>query len=459
MLIMNIFFAVIMYPILFVMYFLLRGAGDDNRAYCFGATLSNSQRQEGAVKQIAVEYKKSMKRDTIILAVIPVVCFFIPFMSIAMTIWFIWILAVCFAPMIHFAIANRKIQEVKLQMGWKQEYEISYTDLKSVAVSKKVKLREFLPPILLSIIPIIISVVLFGEKDLWILAIMVAVFAVCTPLFYLCAVWSDRQKISVISCDSDTNINYARAKKQVWKNLWLISCWINTLFTWGMLLVAWQRQGAMRGIVIGAILYCIAIISVCMVQLKKLRQVDVAYTDKKTLMNAEEDDRNWIFGMIYYNKNDKHFMVENRMGTGTSVNLANKAGLVTNIFAVFALLSIPILCIWMILVELTPISVTVENDTIICQQLSTEYEIPLSEITNYKVIEELPEMIKMNGIGMDNIYIGTFEAYREGTFETFLNPQNEMFLWIETEDEVYYVSGATDEMTEEIIAAVENDKK
>lgn len=459
MLIMNIFFAVIMYPILFVMYFLLRGAGDDNRAYCFGATLSNSQRQEGAVKQIAVEYKKSMKRDTIILAVIPVVCFFIPFMSIAMTIWFIWILAVCFTPMIHFAIANRKIQEVKLQMGWKQEYEISYTDLKSVAVSKKVKLREFLPPILLSIIPIIISVVLFGEKDLWILAIMVAVFAVCTPLFYLCAVWSDRQKISVISCDSDTNINYARAKKQVWKNLWLISCWINTLFTWGMLLVAWQRQGAMRGIVIGAILYCIAIISVCMVQLKKLRQVDVAYADKKTLMNAEEDDRNWIFGMIYYNKNDKHFMVENRMGTGTSVNLANKAGLVTNIFAVFALLSIPILCIWMILVELTPISVTVENDTIICQQLSTEYEIQLSEITNYKVIEELPEMIKMNGIGMDNIYIGTFEAYREGTFETFLNPQNEMFLWIETEDEVYYVSGATDEMTEEIIAAVVNDKK
>ena len=196
-----------------------------------------------------------------------------------------------------------------------------------------------------------------------------------------------------------------------------------------------------------------------MVQLKKLRQVDVAYADKKTLMNAEEDDRNWIFGMIYYNKNDKHFMVENRMGTGTSVNLANKAGLVTNIFAVFALLSIPILCIWMILVELTPISVTVENDTIICQQLSTEYEIPLSEITNYKVIEELPEMIKMNGIGMDNIYIGTFEVYREGTFETFLNPQNEMFLWIETEDEVYYVSGATDEMTEEVIAAVVNDKK
>ena len=161
-----------------------------------------------------------MKRDTIILAVIPVVCFFIPFMSIAMTIWFIWILAVCFWPMIRFAIANKKIQELKVQMGWKEEYEVSYTDLKSVTVLKKVKLKEFLLPILLSIFPVIIGLVFFGKEDLWILAFLVAVFAVCTILFYLCAVWTDRQKVSVISSDSDANVNYARAKKQIWKNLW-----------------------------------------------------------------------------------------------------------------------------------------------------------------------------------------------------------------------------------------------
>ena len=148
-------------------------------------------------------------------------------------------------------------------------------------------------------------------------------------------------------------------------------------------------------------------------------------------------------------------MVENRMGTGTAVNMATKAGLATNIFAALALFFIPIACIWMILVEMTPISMTVEQDRIICEQLSTEYEIPLSDIISYEVIEELPEMTKMSGIGMENLYQGTFEVYRQGTFETFLNPQNDLFLWVKTKDEEYYLSGATDEQTGEVIELVE----
>ena len=250
-------------------------------------------------------------------------------------------------------------------------------------------------------------------------------------------------------------MNYARAKKQVWKNLWLACAWINTAFTWCMLFFTWQRSWSAWGIIIASVVYAIAVMAVCMKEIKSLWQIDAAYADKKTIMDAVEDDRNWILGMIYYNKKDKHFMVESRMGTGTTINLANKAGMGMTIFAVLLLLCIPIASIWMILVEMTPISMTVENDKIICEQLSTEYEIPFSEITDYEVVEELPEMIKMSGIGMDNLYQGTFEVYRQGTFETFLNPQNGLFLWVETEDEVYYLSGATDEQTREVIELVE----
>lgn len=455
MLIMNIVMAVVMYPILLMMYFMLRGAGDENRPYCFGATLSGKLRKEEPVQKVIVEYKKTLKKGCLILAVIPIICFLIPYISIAMTIWFAWILAVCFVPMVPFAIANKKIQELKIQMGWEEAYEVSYTDLKSVTISKKVKLTEFLPPILISIVPVIISIVLFGDEDLWIFIVLVAVFAVCTLLFYLCAIWCDRQKISVISYDSDTNMNYARAKKQVWKNLWLACAWINTTFTWCMLFFTWQRSWGAWGIVIASVVYAIAVMAVCMMEIKRLWQIDVAYADKKTIIDAVEDDRNWILGMFYYNKKDKHYMVESRMGTGTTVNLANKAGFATSLFGVLALLCIPLACIWMILVEMTPISMTVENDKIICEQLSTEYEIPFSDITDYEVVEDLPEMTKMSGIGMDNLYQGTFEVYRQGTFETFLNPQNELFLWVETEDEVYYLSGATDEQTRGVIELVE----
>ena len=45
--------------------------------------------------------------------------------------------------------------------------------------------------------------------------------------------------------------------------------------------------------------------------------------------------------------------------------------------------------------------------------------------------------------------------YREGTFETFLNPQNHLFIRIVTEDETYYISGVDDAQTQIIIEELE----
>ena len=49
----------------------------------------------------------------------------------------------------------------------------------------------------------------------------------------------------------------------------------------------------------------------------------------------------------------------------------------------------------------------------------------------------------------------TYEIYREGMFETFFNPQNDLFIKIETEDEMYYLSGVDDTQTQKIIDELE----
>jgi hypothetical protein len=297
---------------------------------------------------------------------------------------------------------------------------------------------------------------LFKEDHAAVFISLVTIFAMCTILFYICAVWTDRQRVPVICCDSDTNTNYARAKKQAWKNCWVYSAWINTGFTWLMLASVWQRHLAMLGIIMGSIIYCVCLMFCCMILLKKLRNIDKIYEDKKILTDATNDDKNWILGMFYYNKNDRHYMVESRMGTGTTVNIGTKAGLITEVIGVLALLIIPIMCVWMFFVEFTPLTVRVENETIICEQLKVEYEIPFSEIDSYTTLEELPHMSKISGMGMDNIYSGTFEIWREGSFETFLNPQNELFIRLIMKDgEVYYISAATDEKTQALIHELE----
>ena len=167
--------------------------------------------------------------------------------------------------------------------------------------------------------------------------------------------------------------------------------------------------------------------------------------------NATDDDRHWYWGIMYYNPKDTSVMVENRMGTGTTMNMATGIGKGMYIFAALVLLIIPISCVWMIMLDFTPINTQIEKETIVCTHLSVEYEIPLEEIENYTVITELPEMTKISGNGMDHVLSGTYEIYREGMFETFLNPQNSLFIKIETEGEIYYISGADDAQTQEII--------
>mgnify|MGYP003301803097 CR=1 FL=1 len=453
--ILQIIFLVTMYPLLFVIYFLLRNAGGVDKAYVYGATLKKEYRTEEEVIKITEEYKRKMKKATVILGIIPIISFFIPYISINMTFWMIWLLVVCFFPTYYAARANVKVQELKRKRGWYENYETSYVDLKIASVPRKVTIKTFLGPMICSVIPVVVAFVLFREHGYNIYPWIVATFGACTFLFYATAIWTDRQKIMVISTNSDVNVNYARAKKNAWKSFWVWCSWVNTVFTWFMLALLFVRDRLTWALIIGSVLYALIVMGITGILLKKLNAIEKSYEDKKDIVDAAEDDRNWIFGMLYYNKKDKHYMTQTRFGMGTTVNLANKAGFLTELIGILVLLSIPILCVWMIMIEFTPLEVKVENDVIICEQLNVEYEIPLAEIVEYEIVTELPKLVKVNGTGMDNQLSGTFEVYREGMFEVFLNPQNNKFIHIVTKEQQYYIGGNDDAMTERIIKIME----
>lgn len=454
--IMNIIFFATCYPIMFVLYFVYRDMGDKN-TYCFGATLKRELREDPDVQQIIRDYKRNLKRYTIIVGVIPVIFLLVESFSINMSLWMIWLLVMCFVPMFWMAKANIQIKELKKERGWQEEATVSYTDLKTATVPRRVKFTTFLPTLILSIIPMILAFVLFQQEGHILFGWIVAIFGICTVVFYLCALWTDRQRVEVICEDSDTNMNFARAKKQAWKNYWLASAWLNTAFTWFMLYIMWQRNWALTGLIWGTIIFCIVIMVFTWKLVKSLFSINNKYEKKRTVLSEADDDSHWIWGMVYYNKKDKHYMVESRLGTGTTINLGNKAGLITEVIALGTLLIIPLMCVWMIMMEFTPLQVTVENDTIICKQLNVDYKLPLSEIDEYEVITELPEdLIKVAGTGMDNLLSGTFEVYRQGTFEMFLNPQNNLFIRITIDDEVYYIGGEDDDATQDVIDAIED---
>ncbi len=47
---------------------------------------------------------------------------------------------------------------------------------------------------------------------------------------------------------------------------------------------------------------------------------------KKSFYTVQNDDEKWLYGFLYYNKEDPSLIVEKRLGTGASINMANKLG-------------------------------------------------------------------------------------------------------------------------------------
>ena len=51
----------------------------------------------------------------------------------------------------------------------------------------------------------------------------------------------------------------------------------------------------------------------------------------KSIMGRNEDEDNWLYGFIYYNKNDSSLMVEKRFGAGWTFNMANRKAQVMSV--------------------------------------------------------------------------------------------------------------------------------
>ena len=452
--ILGIIFFVGMYPVLPIMYFSLRDAGSGKDGYCFSVRMKKEWLEDATVKEIQEHYRRELKRLMQILALIPLITLVIPGFSIPLTIWMLWIMAVCIVPALPLIRANGKLKEWKRENGLVLEktQEI-YTEMKSAGSVRRVRLLPFLPPMLLSAATGLWSVVFFGKKKLLIFGGMIATFALITFACYGIAVWMDRQKTQVISSDSEVNVNYTRARKNLWKNLWLWMAWLNTVFTVAAATLFAVDRFAVELLLWGSLAYGVLTLGLLIWFAKRGNAIEAYYEEAREDIYADDDDA-WLGGIVYYNKKDKRTMVTKRIGIGTTTNLATPAGKFLDAIGIATfVIVIPVCCIWCILEEFTPMQLAVEENMLVAEQFCVDYEIPLEEMESIAIIDETPNWKKVNGTGMDNLYKGTFRIQGEPC-EVFLNPQNDIFLQIETAEETYYMSASDDAGTRKIYETI-----
>jgi hypothetical protein len=312
----------------------------------------------------------------------------------------------------------------------------------------------FLPPILLSLVPCVYELLHASDTHHFIANIIVLVsIGSISPLCYALGMFMDRQKSEVISLNSTSNSNFNRAKKHIWSRCFLVLAWANTAFTLTIWIFTEDVIKNSLLLMIAIIAYTVIDLFICIrssLDLYRIRQKAIIESIDASSNVLTDDDANWIYGMIYYNPNDKHFMVDKRIGIGSTVNVATTAGKWLTGLAALALLIIPVVCVLVVFEEFTPINLAVDQNQIVAEHMLTKYTIDLDEIREIKLITALPEADRNNGTGMDNLEKGDFTVEGYGDCKLCLNPQNDAFIVIRTDKRTYIVSDQDDNGTKQV---------
>ena len=460
----NIMMLVAMYPMMMIVCFVMYTGMKPKNGMAFGCTVSEVRMKNETLKEIERQWSVETKRNIVITALLPLTAFFTPYASIQITIWTIWVFVLIVLLEIPFIKANAKVKDIKRSMGWyDKENPESFIELKAAGEVRRVKVGTFMVPFAVSLLAVVVVYALSFVENGFIknaeyvqgFGTIIIMFALLNLVILLTARWMDGQKTEVISTQSDVNINYARAKKNIWKDYWLASSWLTTVYVWVCAVSLIFNMHFDLAVLAGCVVYSVLLIGLLFPVIKKTREVEARYEKERDIVIAGDEDRYWIWGTLYNNPNDKHTMVSLRNGMGTTVNLATKAGKIWWAVSVIAILSVPVLCGWLIFEEFTPISLSIYEDELHATHLKLEHELPITEIENLELVDDLPALTKSVGSAMDTLAKGSFRV--KGTGEKcilFLNPQNELFLRFEADGQVYYMSGFNDEETREIYEAV-----
>ncbi len=447
----------IMYPMILFVYLFVKMGVTPKKGVYFGVTLTSELAKEQKVKEVSHKYYKEMKRWLLILLLMPLPMFLIPWVSIWTLYFVFWLGMSCVAFFIPFGVANHRLKTWKLERGFVTDVEpVIYTELKQAGAIRRVKWFHFAPQTFLSVVAVVVAVLIHKQLENQLLLLMTGIFGCITFLYWLAAIWMDRQKTMAVSTDSDVNVNYARAKKNLWKNFWVGCSWVHVAYIVVQGYFLLEGSKITLSIWVLAILYTVATLVLLFWMLHKKAGLDKRYEDKIDILRQDTDDY-YLWGLIYYNPHDKHSMVESRNGIGTNTNLATPVGKGVVILIVAIALHILILCLSTVVQEFTPIQLQIEGGYVVASHTKEEYRIALYSIKEVQLLteRERPKMICNHGWNTDTLVKGSFRLKEEKKdCEVMGYDYNTLFLRIDTSVGTYFFSGATDEETRQVYEAI-----
>jgi len=162
-----------------------------------------------------------------------------------------------------------------------------------------------------------------------------------------------------------------------------------------------------------------------------------------------DEDECWIWGMLYYNPNDKHFLVNDRIGMNMSFNLAKPAAKIIMILSALMLVAMPFLGVWMWVEETTPIALVLTETELIARHTGDLYTIPFKTIESVELLDKMPFIItRQNGSSFEYMSKGKFSVAQHGSSFLCIMTKEPPFLMVKAGGKTYFLNDPDSSVTQ-----------
>lgn len=422
-----------------LIYFMLRNETKFKKNIAIGVTLPFEGRTHPDVLARLEKFKKQELLVCIGLILLGLPGIFLDF-STSFTVWLSWVTASIILPYIPYVLCNRDLKKIKAENGWKQSSSADTVtvDLGAIPDQKWLSPLHFVPPLILSILPILF------ERTF---AIMYLVDTLFIASFWLGYRYLFRNKAEIVDNNTSVTIALTRFRRSQWGKMWLLCAYSMAALNW-ITLISMDSPIFMS---IGFVLFMVVILSASMYVEFKTRKVQETLTANSGKDFYVDDDDKWLGGLIYYNPNDSRTVINNRIGTNSTVNLATPVGKVLHILLALFMLTLPF---WGTFLGDGSISTDITLDSVYIKGGMHKYTIVAEDVIHAELLEELPSMTRVSGTGMPNFLGGTFSSKDYGKVTVCLNPTAPPFVLAETEDTIYILGTNEPAQTQAIYNAL-----
>ena len=342
----------------------------------------------------------------------------------------IWCLGFAYYGIIPFKLMNRKVKSEKAKNEWfVGEKKVVYCDTKTTLLKNSMPIsnKYFLIPILIGIIPLIMSIKNFSSENIVFLVVAILNLGVILLMFYIAKIFN-KNKLKTYSTDSEINFILNKTEKRMVSIYFLINAIVESLIILVFYLTLFDYIDIkfFNIIIISTVVLSSIVVLGFIYIKKKINDLDEELTSKNK--NSEiivDDDDYWIDGIYYYNPNDSSKIVSSRFGYNMTYNIATKHGyfMAKKLDKIVLGATFLLMIILMLPSEFATSSISFNDNSpnISISSFPYSYDLDYNDIESITITNEpISFKLRTNGIATDTKCIGNFKSDKYGKCRAYL---------------------------------------